>query len=40
MPPVKERKATKVGIKRIKIAKTKKLNDNFIIAIIPRLFNP
>ncbi len=33
MPRVKERKATKVGMKRIKIAKAKKLNNNPITAV-------
>ena len=40
MPRAKERKATKVGMKRIRIAKAKKLNDNPITAITPRLLNP
>ena len=40
MPQVKERKATKVEIKRIRIAKAKKLNNNPITAVILRLLNP
>ena len=40
MPRAKEKKATKVGIKRIKITKIKKLNNNPITAVIPRLLNP
>ena len=40
MPQAKEKKATKMGIKRIRIAKAKKLNDNPIMAVIPCLFNP
>ena len=39
MPRAKERKATKVKIKRIKIIKAKKLNNNFIIAVTLYLFN-
>ena len=39
MPRAKERKATKVEIKRIKIIKAKKLN-NPIMAITLRLLNP
>jgi hypothetical protein len=37
---VKERKATKMGIKRIRIAKAKKLNNNSIIVVTLCLFNP
>ena len=33
MPQAKEKKATKVGIKRIRIIKTKKLNNNPITAV-------
>ena len=40
MPQAKEKKATKVGMKRIKIIKTKKLNNNPIMAVILYLFNP
>ena len=40
MPQAKERKATKVKIKKIKIIIAKKLNNNPITAIILRLFNP
>ena len=40
MPQAKEKKATKVGIKRIRIIKAKKLNNNPITAVILCLFNP
>jgi hypothetical protein len=40
MPRVKERKATKVGIKRIRIVKAKKLNNNPITVVTPYLLNP
>ena len=40
MPRVKEKKATKVGIKRIRIIKAKKLNNNPITAVTLRLLNP
>ena len=40
MPQIKEKKATKIGIKRIKIIKAKKLNNNPITAVILYLFNP
>ena len=33
MPQAKERKATKIRIKRIRITKTKKLNNNPITAV-------
>ena len=37
MPRAKERKATRIKIKRIKIAKAKKLNNNPITAVTLRL---
>ena len=40
MPRTKERKATKVEIKKIRIAKAKKLNNNPIIVVTLYLFNP
>ena len=40
MPQAKEKKAIKVGIKKIKIIKIIKLNNNSIIVIILYLFNP
>ena len=40
MPQAKEKKATKIEIKRIKIIKAKKLNNNPITAVILRLLNP
>ena len=40
MPQAKKKKATKIKIKRIKITKAKKLNNNPITAVILCLFNP
>ena len=40
MPRAKEKKATKVEIKRIRITKAKKLNNNPITVVILCLFNP
>ena len=40
MPRAKEKKATKVEIKRIRIIKVEKLKNNSIIAVILRLLNP
>ena len=40
MPQVKEKKATKIEIKRIRIVKAKKLNNNPITAVTLCLLNP